>query len=140
MSMDDEMTVEMRRALDDVVATYGDSSPTSVAERVYWAIDNAAREEQTRRLDNIEADVATLVGHIAAIKATLGEIAAGQQAQAQAAAVLGDRVDAVEQATTTIRAVMSAHEVRVGQVSASMSELRLAARDVAAAIIMRPKG
>lgn len=35
---------------------------------------------------------------------------------------------------------MSAHEVRVGQASASMSELRLAARDQAAAIIMRPKG
>ena len=31
-------TPEMLAALDDVVATYGDSSPTSVAERAYLAI------------------------------------------------------------------------------------------------------
>lgn len=100
----------------------------------------ASLEAEGCRLDKIEADIATLAEHIGEIRRTLGEIAAGQQAQAQAAAMIGGRVDAVEQATTTIRAVMSAHEVRVGQVSASMSELRLAARDQAAAIIMRPKG
>lgn len=172
--MDNEMTVEMRHALDEVVATYGDSSPTSVAERAYWAIravDPAfskvldalpvsmddtmevhmeaflkrlqmltlAFEMETRRSDKIEEDAATLAGHIAGIKATLAEIAAAQQTQLQQAALLAGRVDATEQATTAIKEVMSAYDERVRQVSASMGELRRAARDKAAEIIMRPK-
>lgn len=99
-------------------------------------------ESQLGRLDKIEEDVATLAGHIAGIKATLAEIAAGQQAQAQAqqAASLADRVDATEQATGAIRATMTAHDDRVRQVSASVGELRLATRDKTAEIIMRLRG
>jgi len=99
-----------------------------------------ALEQEARRLDKIEEDVATLAGHIGEIKATLAEIAVAQQAQPQQAALLTDRVDATEQAIDAIKVTASAYDERVRQVLAMTSELTLATRAEMSKIIMRPRG
>lgn len=60
----EEFTPDMKRALDEVVAImYGESSPTLVAERAYWAVrsfDPAFLEAKSGHIESNHREVAAI--------------------------------------------------------------------------------